>query len=100
MKIGIDHRKPATLIAYANSPRKHAAKKLAKLTASVTRYGIMAPILVDASDTVIDEHVGVDLDVVIGLPEVPVISTANLGEADVKAINPRPLSRTDTESSA
>ena len=46
MKIGIDYRKPATLIAYANSPRKHAAKKLAKLTASVTRYGIMAPILV------------------------------------------------------
>ena len=86
MKIGIDHRKPATLVAYANSPRKHTAKKLAKLTASVRRYGIMAPILVDASDTVIDGHARLIVARQLGLPEVPVISTANLGEADVKAL--------------
>jgi DNA modification methylase len=86
MRLCVNYRAPSALFAYNNNPRVHNAKKLAKLRKSIERFGILAPVLIDASGTVIDGHARLTIAIQLSLAEVPVISTEGLAEADVRAV--------------
>lgn len=79
--LSLDKLKP-----YQNALRSHSPKKIKKLCASIERFGMMAPILIDASGTIIDGHARLTAARKLRMAKVPVISTDGLSEAEVRAL--------------
>ena len=71
---------------YPNSPRNHPAAKLRKLRSSISRYGIIVPLIVDAENTIVDGHARLAVARDLDHTHVPTISVANWPALDVKAM--------------
>ncbi len=73
------------LVPYANNPRTHSKEQIAKVAASIARFGFVNPILVDASANVIAGHGRLQAAKQLGLMQVPVIILAHLSEDEKRA---------------
>jgi len=80
-QIPIDDLKP-----YPQQARKHSRQQIAKLSRSIARFGIVAPILIDDANVIIAGHAVVDAAKVTGLREVPVLRVGCLSEAEKRAL--------------
>ena len=70
---------------YSHNPRKHDARQIGQLKNSISAFGFMNPIIVDAAGIVIAGHGRLQAAVELGLQKVPVIAAAHLSEAKVRA---------------
>ncbi len=73
------------LVPYANNPRTHSETQIAKVAASIARFGFVNPILVDASANVIAGHGRLQAAKQLALKEVPVIILDHLNEDEKRA---------------
>ncbi len=73
------------LVPYANNPRTHSKEQIAKVAASIARFGFVNPILVDASANVIAGHGRLQAAKQLGLMQVPVIILDHLSEDEKRA---------------
>jgi hypothetical protein len=80
-QIPIDDLRP-----YPQQARKHSKQQIAKLSRSIARFGIVAPILIDDANVIIAGHAVVDAAKVAGLREVPVLRVGCLSEAEKRAL--------------
>ncbi|CAH2396490.1 site-specific DNA-methyltransferase [Mesorhizobium escarrei] len=71
---------------YPQTARRHSSRKLAKLRASVSKFGIITPILVDENSTIVDGHARFIAAKDLGHREVPTISTLGLLAEDIRAL--------------
>ncbi|KIC09931.1 DNA methylase N-4 [Leisingera sp. ANG-M1] len=76
----------ADLKPYANNNRTHTAKNIAKLKASVEKFGFVTPILVDGKCAIIAGHGRYEAAMALGLKSVPVVVADHLSEAEVRAL--------------
>ena len=67
--------------------RRHSSKASKKIRASVLRFGMVRPLLVTQSGSLIDGHELVEAAKELGLGEVPVIFISHLNAAEVKALS-------------
>jgi DNA modification methylase len=82
---GIVERSPVELRAWPNNPRTHSDKQLAKLQASIVKYGFTAPVLVDEADVILGGHGRVQAAQALGLDTVPTRVISGLSQADKRA---------------
>ncbi len=73
------------LVPYANNPRTHSKEQIAKVAASIARFGFVNPILVDASANVISGHGLLQAAKQLDLKQVPVIILDHLTEEEKRA---------------
>lgn len=81
----IEYRSIDSLAAYSNNPRKHPERQLVKLTASITEFGFVMPVLIDEGGVVIAGEARLAAAKRLGLPEVPVIIAHQWSKAQVRA---------------
>jgi DNA modification methylase len=73
------------LKAYANNPRLHSQADLAKLAASIRKWGWTMPVLLDEHGEVICGHARVGAAIILGLKSIPVIVARGWSEAEKRA---------------
>lgn len=78
--VGIDD-----LIPYANNAKRHTAKQINHLRASLREFGFVTPVLIDFDNNIIAGHGRVEAARAEGMTEVPCVLVANLTEAQRKA---------------
>ncbi len=82
----IEYASTDDLQAYPNNPRKHGKRQQKKLDASVLTFGIVAPVLVDAGNTIIAGEALWESAKRVGFTEVPALRIDHLGDAEIKAL--------------
>jgi DNA modification methylase len=82
---GIVERCPADLRPWPNNPRTHSDKQLAKLMASIRKYGFTTPVLVDEAGVILSGHGRVQAAQSLGLKTVPTRIISGLSQADKRA---------------
>lgn len=73
------------LIPYANNARRHSAKQIAQLRASLRQFGFVTPVLVDFEGNIIAGHGRVKAARAEGMTEVPCVLVSSLTEAQRRA---------------
>lgn len=85
-KIGpIEYRSIEILENYKNNPRIHTEKQLVNITASVRKFGVAIPVLVDPDDVIIAGEAVTEAARRAGLTEVPVIVARGWSKAKIQA---------------
>ncbi|MGC4025602.1 MAG: DNA methyltransferase [Mesorhizobium sp.] len=74
-----------TLKPYQNNARTHSKKQISQIAASIRRFGMVTPILVDGDGTIIAGHGKFMAAIECGLPDVPAVRVDHMTEADRKA---------------
>src|SRR5215213_4046206 len=54
LKLTIEYLPTEKLVPYARSARKHSKRQIAKITESIRAFGFVVPLIVDASDELIN----------------------------------------------
>jgi ParB family chromosome partitioning protein len=83
-QVGIVYRDPADLTPFFNNPRMND-DAVADLKKSITEYGFLVPIVVDAEGVIVTGHTRHKAATQLGLDQVPVIYASHLNEAQIKA---------------
>ena len=73
------------LIPYANNAKRHSAKQIAQLRASLRQFGFVTPVLIDFDNNIIAGHGRVEAARAEGMAEVPCVLVSSLTEAQRKA---------------
>src|SRR6266852_752000 len=82
---GLIDRRPGDLKPWPGNPRAHSDKQLAKLKASIQKFGFTAPVLVDEAGVVLAGHGRLQAAMELGLPTVPTRVISGLAEAQKRA---------------
>jgi len=82
---GIVDRPPCDLSPWPGNARTHSDKQLAKLKASIQKFGFTAPVLVDEAGVVLAGHGRLQAAMELGLPTVPTRVISGLTEAQKRA---------------
>lgn len=78
-------RAPADLKSWPGNPRTHNDKQLAKLKASIRKFGFTVPPLIDETSTILSGHGRVLAALELGLEMIPVRIIAGLTESQKRA---------------
>ena len=73
------------LKSYAHNPKQHPAEQIEKIARSITEFGFLVPILIDADNLIIAGHGRLMAACKLGLVEVPTIRVDHLTEAQIQA---------------
>ena len=84
-RLKIEHITAAELIPYENNPRIHTEQQIEKLKASIQEYGIVLPVLIDASNVILAGHALVQACRALEISEVPCVRASHLTEAQTRA---------------
>lgn len=76
----------ASLKPYPQNTKRHTAKQVAQIAASITRFGWSQPIAVDSAGVVIIGHGRLEAAKSMGLAEVPTVVMEGLTEDEAKAL--------------
>ncbi len=76
----------ASLVPYAANARTHSDAQVAQIAASITEFGFVNPVLVDAAGVLVAGHGRVLAAKRLGLASVPAIRLAHLTEAQARAL--------------
>lgn len=91
---GVFERNPRELKPWPNNPRVHSQKQLAKLKASIRKFGFTTVVVVDENGTILCGHGRVQATIEMGLDIVPVRIVEGLTEKEklsyVPSGNPDP----------
>ena len=74
------------LVVSAHNARHHPRLQLQKLAKLIARFGIVVPVLIDETNTILDGHGVVEAAKLNGATEVPVLRVENLSEAEKRAL--------------
>lgn len=74
------------VLPYAHNAKVHPEHQVDKIAASLTRFGFVNPILVDAKGIVVAGHGRLLAAAVVGFKKVPVIKLGHLTEDEAKAL--------------
>ncbi len=76
---------PACLKPYARNARKHSAKQISQIAASIQQFGFNNPILIDPDLTIVAGHGRWEAAKKLKLKEVPTIRLDHLSEVEIRA---------------
>ncbi len=73
------------LAPYAHNPRKHSDTQIAQVAKSISEFGFINPIVIDAKNVIVAGHGRYLAAGRLGLTDVPVIKVEDLSEAQLRA---------------
>ncbi|RTL51180.1 MAG: DNA methylase N-4 [Rhodocyclaceae bacterium] len=76
---------PSTLAPWPGNPRVHSDKQLAKLKASIGKFGFTTPVLTDENKVILSGHGRVSAAIQLGLTEIPIRTIQGLTEPQKRA---------------
>lgn len=79
------HPDPASLQPHPRNSRRHASAQLRELQASVRRFGVVAPIIVNEDNVVLAGHGILEAVLAEGLPSVPALVVTGLTDLEQRA---------------
>lgn len=71
---------------YANNAKMHPEMQVSQIMASISQFGFVSPILIDAQDTVVAGHGRLLAASKLGMSRVPVIRLGHLNPEQAKAL--------------
>ncbi|MBQ7594683.1 MAG: ParB N-terminal domain-containing protein [Synergistaceae bacterium] len=77
-RLKIEHIPTAELIPYEGNQRIHTEQQIQKLKASIQVYGIVLPVLIDASNVIIAGHAVVQACKELEVEEIPCVRASHL----------------------
>jgi DNA modification methylase len=86
LRLQIDYRVPSELNLYSRRLRKADEKLIAAMMQSFATFGIVGPILIDASDVVVDGEKMVEAAKRLGIAQVPTIRVDHLSPEEVRLL--------------
>jgi len=86
LKVGIVYRRLDEIKEYKRKLRKRSRKWLADMKASVSRFGLVLPILIDQDGLIIGGQGMFEVARQLGFTEVPTVRIDHLDEADVRLL--------------
>ena len=78
-------RPPGELKPWPGNPRTHSDNQLAKLKASIQKFGFTAPVLIEEKDVILSGHGRVQAATALGLETIPTRVIAGLSDAQKRA---------------
>ena len=81
----LELRRIESLTVYDRNARKHSAKQIEKLAASIREFGFNAPVLVDGKGVILAGHGRLEAARKLGLKQVPVIPLTHFNDARRRA---------------
>jgi ParB-like chromosome segregation protein Spo0J len=78
-------RDPTKLKPHPQNSRRHTARQIDMLVASLEEFGFAKPVLIDEDDMIIAGHGTVQAAIKIGMGQVPVSVAVNWSDADKRA---------------
>ena len=81
----LELRPIGSLTVYDLNARKHSAKQIEKLAASIREFGFNAPVLVDGKGVILAGHGRLEAARKIGLKQIPVVPLTHLNDAQRRA---------------
>jgi DNA modification methylase len=78
--LAIDQIKPAK-----RNARTHAKKQVDQIAASMLRFGVLNPIIIDSENVVVAGHGRLAAAISLGLKTMPAIRASHLSEAEIRA---------------
>jgi hypothetical protein len=79
---GLIDRRPGDLKPWPGNPRTHSERQLAKLKASIQKFGFTAPVLIDEADFILSGHGRVQAAKALELPTIPTRVIRGLTQAE------------------
>lgn len=86
MRIGIEYRPIDQLRNYSRKLRKRSPEEQLKLQTSISAFGLLAPILIQADGTILDGEALVEAARVLGYREVPTVVIDHLSEGELRLV--------------
>lgn len=86
LKLGIEHWPVERPKVNPRNARTHSKKQIGQISASIARFGLVTPILVDENDVIIAGHGRFEAARQLGYETVPVIRLTHLDEVQKKAL--------------
>jgi len=78
-------RKLAELRAYTRNARRHSAKQIKQIAASIERFGFTNPILISDQSEIVAGHGRAEAAKLLGMSTVPTIALSHLTEEERRA---------------
>jgi len=78
-------RKTAQLHPSARNARTHSSEQIAKISASISEFGFLNPVIIDAENNVIAGHGRLEAAKSLGMDSVPCLLTSHLTDAQCRA---------------
>jgi ParB-like chromosome segregation protein Spo0J len=82
---GREMRDPTTLKPHPKNSRRHTARQIDLLAASLEAFGFAKPVLIDEDDTIIAGHGAVQAAIKIGMGQVPVSVAVGWSDEDKRS---------------
>jgi len=83
--LSVEYLPPASLKPYPNNARAHSKRQLTKLTASISQFGFVVPVLIDGENGLIAGHGRLQAATNLSLQVIPCIRIEHLSEAQKRA---------------
>lgn len=81
----IRYRSPDALTAHPRNARRHSAKQIDQIAASISAFGFNAPVLVDREGQILAGHGRVEAARRLGLATIPTVAMEHLTDAEKRA---------------
>src|SRR5882672_6582597 len=81
----IVYKDPGQLKPRAKKPRTHTRRQIRQIAASITEFGFINPILIDAANGIIAGHGRVEAAKLLGMSDVPTVQVDHLTPAQIRA---------------
>jgi DNA modification methylase len=83
--LNVEQRPIASLKPHARNPRTHSARQLGQIADSISQFGFVNPVLIDADGGVIAGHGRIEAAKLLGMECVPTIRLDRMSEAQKRA---------------
>ena len=83
--LAIKYKDPRKLKPRPKNPRTHTPRQIKQIAASITEFGFINPVLLDAADGIVAGHARVAAAVTLGMTDVPTVRVDHLSPAQIRA---------------
>ena len=83
--LAIKYKDPRKLNPRPKNPRTHTPRQIKQIVASITEFGFINPVLIDASDGIVAGHARVAAAISMGMTDVPTVRVDHLSPPQIRA---------------
>lgn len=83
--LAIKYKDPRKLKPRLKNPRTHTPRQIKQIAASITEFGFIIPVLLDAADGIVAGHARVAASISLGMTDVPTVRVDHLSPAQIRA---------------
>ena len=81
----IKYKDPRKLKPRLKNPRTHTPRQIKQIAASITEFGFISPVLIDARDEIVAGHARVTAAISLGMTDVPTVGVDHLSPTQIRA---------------